>query len=200
MTIHPTTHQTWEGPCPLDPDYKVDLESTGSFCMPMFDDLMTKSTGVLPPEFTRDMYARVHREKMRATVDRTINRMREQFTYRIPVKFDPVADTMAALQVAWDDRDRAVAGRYDALRQSVGVPYGHGYSEVPDKVTRGEIVRGEENATQLFDLQGDETDNLIDLWNEEQERINVRTNRKHFKRIRTFCRLIGVAFHVARRA
>jgi hypothetical protein len=188
--------QIYEGPCPLDPEYKVDLESTGAFRMPMFDDLMTKSTGALAPEFTRDMYERVHREKMRATVDRTVTRMKEQFTYRIPLRFDPVADTMAALQVAWDKKD-AAHHRYDTLRRPVGVPYGHGYEEVPDKVTQGQVVREEEDATVLFDRSGEETDNLIDIWNEEQERINARANRKYFKRIRTFCHLVGVAFHVA---
>jgi hypothetical protein len=185
-----TVYQTYEGPCPLDPEYKPDLESTGSFRMPMFDDLMTKSTGVLAPEFTRDMYARVNRDKMRATVDRTIVRMKDQFTCRIPMRFDPVADTMAALQTAFDQREK----RYNLK------PVAEPYLEKPmGTIHRGEVIREPEHATQLFDQPGDETDELIKIWDEEQERINARANRKHFKRIRTFCHLVGVAFNVALR-
>jgi hypothetical protein len=70
------------------------------------------------------------------------------------------------------------------------------------RVPFGTIVRPEEDVTRFFpaaeERQEDETDRLIQTWTREQERINAREGRKHFKRIRTFFRLVRAAYDVAR--
>jgi hypothetical protein len=154
--------------CALDPEYQLKPEEIVND-LPFFEVALDDTQPMALPDFARDTLTRIGKRE----VTRVINYTRQETIRRV---------------LAQGPR-RPVA--------MIGVPYGHGYAEVPDKVLKAKRV--DEATIQIPQVvvqrdQEDELDRLIDIWNDEQS----RSTRKHFKRTRAFLRFVRLGFEVAR--
>jgi hypothetical protein len=152
--------------CALDPEYQLKPEEVVSD-LPFFDIVLDDTQPIAMPDFTHNTLTRIAGRE----IERAISYTRQETVRRV---------------LAAGPR-RPVA--------MIGVPVGHGYSEVPDKVLKARRV--DEATIQIPQVvvqkdNEDEIDRLIAIWNED-----ARPKQKHFKRLRKACRLVSLAITIA---
>jgi hypothetical protein len=151
--------------CPLDVEYSLAPEEIVSD-LPFFEVALDDTQPFVASDFARDTLTRIGRRE----IDKVISYTRQQ----------------TIKQVLAQGPRRPVA--------MIGVPVGHGYAEVPDKVLKAKRV--EDITMQIPQVvvekdREDEIDRLIAIWNDQP------VKKKHFKRLRKFGRMLGLAVTIA---
>jgi hypothetical protein len=153
--------------CPLDAEYTLKPEEIVPD-LPFFEVALDDTQPFVASDFTRDTLTGIGKRE----VTRVINYTR-QMTIKQVLAQGP-RRPVAMIQYPQE--------RGPELTNTDRILRAHKVEDVTMQIPRAVIEKDRE----------DEIDRLIEIWNED-----AQPKKKHFKRLRTFCRMVGLAITIA---